>query len=96
MNKKKASFFKRLKQSVMILIPLLLSSFEKVDVIASAMDLRLYGIGKQRSYYSYKKPTRNDQWFRAIAWLQLLIFVLYLIFAVFLKPAGASRVWYPW
>lgn len=96
LDKKRVSVFKRLKQSVTILIPLLLSTFERVDVIASAMDLRLYGIGKKRSYYSYKKPTRNDQFFRLIVIIQLIVFAVYLVVVVFLRPAGAGRVWYPW
>lgn len=96
LDKRKASLFKRLRQSLTILIPLLLSSFERVDVITSAMDLRLYGVGKKRSYYVYKAPNGTDWIFRFFALTQIIIFVIYLVLVVFMRPAGAERIWFPW
>ncbi|MCC4422719.1 energy-coupling factor transporter transmembrane protein EcfT [Limosilactobacillus reuteri] len=92
LDSKKTPLLKRLKQSVSILIPLLLSSFEKVERIADAMDLRLYGINKQRSYYTYQKPTKNDYFIRSIAIIEFLIIIFYSGLILF---KHIPTIWYP-
>lgn len=49
---KKASLIQRLKSVSTILIPLILSSMERIDTISNAMELRGFGKGKRRSWYS--------------------------------------------
>ena len=93
LDRRRTSVFKRLRQSVKILLPLLLASFEKVDRIAAAMDLRLYGVGKKRTYYAYKRPTSYDYLFRGIAVIKLVVAV---IFMSLVATNHLSSIWYPW
>lgn len=48
---KKASVFQRLRAVSSILIPLILSSMERVEVISNAMELRSFGKNKKRTWY---------------------------------------------
>ncbi len=49
---KKAGLFDRLKSASGILIPLILSSLERIETIANAMELRGFGKGKKRTWYA--------------------------------------------
>ena len=57
---KKASLVNRLKSASKILIPLVMSSLERIDTISNAMELRGFGKEKQRSWYSGRPFTRLD------------------------------------
>ena len=48
---KKASFTGRIKAASGILIPLIMSSMERIDIISNAMELRGFGKGKKRTWY---------------------------------------------
>lgn len=93
MDPKKVSAFKRLKQMVMIIVPLLLSSFDKVGNIANAMDLRGYGKKKKRSYYAEHEMTKADKVFRVVYIVIALICVAYIAYKM-LAP-GYLQLWYP-
>jgi energy-coupling factor transport system permease protein len=51
---RKASWIKRLKGMVPLLLPLIFSSLDRIDVISHAMELRGFGKKKKRSWYSAK------------------------------------------
>ena len=57
---KKASLVNRLKAASAILIPLILSSMERIETISNAMELRGFGKGKKRSWYSARKFSKMD------------------------------------
>ena len=57
---KKASLQNRLKSASKILIPLVLSSLERIDTISNAMELRGFGKGKKRSWYSGRPFAKGD------------------------------------
>lgn len=57
---KKASLVNRLKAASSILIPLILSSMERIETISNAMELRGFGKGKKRTWYSGRKFTKTD------------------------------------
>ena len=57
---KKASLVNRLKAASTILIPLILSSMERIETISNAMELRGFGKGKTRSWYSGRKFSAMD------------------------------------
>ncbi len=57
---KKASLVDRLKAASTILIPLILSSMERIETISNAMELRGFGKGAKRSWYSGRKFSRAD------------------------------------
>ena len=57
---KKVSLTKRLKAAGTILIPLILSSMERIETISNAMELRGFGKNAKRTWYSARKFTRWD------------------------------------
>jgi len=56
----KASIIKRLKAAGAILIPLILSSMERIETISNAMELRGFGKRNKRSWYMSRKFSRGD------------------------------------
>ena len=57
---KKASLVNRLKAAGSILIPLILSSMDRIETISNAMELRGFGKGGKRTWYSGRKFSRMD------------------------------------
>ena len=57
---KKASLVNRLKAASTILIPLILSSMERIETISNAMELRGFGKNSKRTWYSGRKFSRQD------------------------------------
>lgn len=68
----KDKVFTRMKNSVAILLPLVLSSLNRIETVSNAMELRGFGKGRKRTWYRQRKMNRND-WI-AIA-LAVLVFV---------------------
>lgn len=52
---KNEHFFARLKNSVNILLPLILTSLNRIDTISNAMELRGFGKNRKRTWYT-KRP----------------------------------------
>ena len=77
---KKASLVNRLKAASTILIPLILSSMERIETISNAMELRGFGKGKRRSWYSGRKFSSMD--FISIAVCVLLMILSFAIIYV--------------
>lgn len=48
---KKTSFINRLKASSAILIPLIITSMDRIEIISNAMELRCFGKNKKRTWY---------------------------------------------
>jgi len=57
---KKASLIKRAKRTVPLLLPLIFSSLDRIDVISRAMELRGFGKNKKRTWYSQKPFKKAD------------------------------------
>ena len=70
---KKANLVSRLKAASSILIPLILSSMERIETISNAMELRGFGKGAKRTWYSSRKFSRMDILCMAVSLLLLLI-----------------------
>ena len=92
LDSKKASLLSRLKQTSLILFPLVIVTFEKVGVIANAMELRGYGQGKKRSYYCEPRPAREDWFFLILAAVLFAGFLAYTIAGIISPHPG---LWYP-
>ena len=60
MSSKKASLMSRLKAAGSILIPLILSSMERIETISNAMELRGFGKDKNRTWYMSRKFSGMD------------------------------------
>ena len=76
MSSKKTSLMNRLKAAGSILIPLILSSMERIETISNAMELRGFGKNKNRTWYMSRKFSKMD-----IAFIvgSLLLMVLSLV-----------------
>jgi energy-coupling factor transport system permease protein len=57
---KKASVIKRLKGAATILMPLVFSSLDRIDVISHAMELRSFGKKKKRTWYISRIFKKRD------------------------------------
>ena len=58
---KKASWVKRLKRTVPLLLPLIFSSLDRIDVVSRAMEMRGFGKNRRRTWYSAKPFSRGDK-----------------------------------
>jgi energy-coupling factor transport system permease protein len=79
---RKASLGNRFKYSLMIIIPLIFSTLDRIELITNAMDLRGFGKDKKRTWYVAKKMTRAD--YLSIA-VSALIFAFSLAVSAFIN-----------
>lgn len=56
----KGKLLSRIKNTAVIIFPLLFSTMERIDVVSNAMELRGFGKKKKRSWYSKKKLLGPD------------------------------------
>ena len=93
-DKRKVSLRKRIKGAMMVLIPLILSSFNRVGDIANAMDLRGFGKMKKRSWYSERPPKKID---RIVQFIGILFFLAgtYITLMRLFNPDN-PQMWYPY
>lgn len=56
----KAKFFDRFKNSLLIVIPLIFSTLDRIELISNAMDLRGFSKSKTRTWYTSRQFTRQD------------------------------------
>lgn len=94
LDSKKVSIFKRLKQYVLILIPLVVTSFDRVGNIANAMDLRGFGKKKDRTYYSEHDDTDADKKLNILVIIFAICLIALIILKIVYKPQ--FEVWAPW
>lgn len=56
----KDKLFTRMKNSVAILLPLVLSSLNRIETVSNAMELRGFGRNRKRTWYNLRRMKRND------------------------------------
>lgn len=76
MSSKKASVVSRLKAAGAILIPLILSSMDRIETISNAMELRGFGKNPKRTWYMSRKFSKADIAFIAGSILLMVISLL--------------------
>ena len=84
----KESLLRRLKAASAILIPLILSSIDRIEVISNAMELRGFGKNKRRSWYMVRP-------FRPADFAAMGLCALLLAAAIFLNIHNGTRFWNP-
>ena len=84
----KDKFFTRLKNSVAILLPLILSSLNRIETISNAMELRGFGKKKKRTWYVQRKMERND-------YITLFLSVAVLVFSLVVTFWDGNRYFNP-
>ncbi|MBE6979034.1 MAG: energy-coupling factor transporter transmembrane protein EcfT [Ruminococcaceae bacterium] len=88
MSSKKTSVIKRLKAAGAILIPLILSSMERIETISNAMELRGFGKNQKRSWYMGRKFSRMDI-------LSIVICLLVMLLSFALTAWNGGRYYNP-
>ena len=88
MAAKKEGLIKLLKNAATMLFPLIISSMERIEVVANAMELRGFGKGKKRTWYS-ARPFRKGDYFAFV------FTVLMLIASLFMNFMNGSRFYNP-
>ena len=73
----KAKFINRIKNVVTILTPLIFTTMDRIELITNAMELRGFGKGKKRSWYSFK-PLQTKDWISMFICLLIFLFMLYI------------------
>lgn len=81
---KKAKLRDRFKNALLIIIPLIFSTLDRIEDISNAMDLRGFGKHKKRSWYNSKSLKKAD--FLAIL-ISALIFTATVMVSVFINKS---------
>lgn len=84
----KEKLSKRIKNAASIMIPLILSSLDKIETISNAMELRGFGKKKERTWYSARPFQSRD-------YITLAVFVLMLIFTLVITFHDGNRFYNP-
>lgn len=84
----KQKLIKRLKNAASMLFPLIISSMDRIEVISNAMELRGFGKGKKRTWYS-SRP------FRAGDWITIIVSILLLLVSILLNFVNKGRYYNP-
>lgn len=85
---KKATVFERLKSASAILVPLILTSMDRIEVVANAMELRGFGKGKKRTWYRGRSFTFFDIF-------SMCICIVFVIISFVLNRVNGSRFYNP-
>jgi energy-coupling factor transport system permease protein len=85
---RKVSLLKRFKGVARILLPLIFSSLDRIDVISHAMELRSFGKYKKRTWYSYHPFTLADK-------VVLITGILIFVFGIWFTFRDGTRFYNP-
>ncbi len=85
---RKQNLVKRLRSASSILIPLILSSMDRIEVISNAMELRGFGKGKKRTWYMGRP-------FRGADFAAMGVCALLLAASILLNIRNGGRFWNP-
>lgn len=85
---KKASLVNRLKAAGSILIPLILSSMDRIETISNAMELRGFGKGPKRTWYSGRKFSKMDI-------ISIVASILLMVLSLMITFINGSRYFNP-
>ena len=84
----KTTLIKRLKAASSILIPLILTSMQRIEVISNAMELRSFGKNKKRTWYMGRP-------FRAGDYIAMILCAFLVVMAVLLSGINGGRYYNP-
>ncbi|HEP1837849.1 TPA: energy-coupling factor transporter transmembrane protein EcfT [Streptococcus suis] len=86
---KKGKVMDRIKGNLSLVIPLIFSSLERIDMISTAMELRRFGKNKKRTWYTQQPLQRIDY--------AVLLFILALVVVtIYLFFVNQGRFYNPW
>lgn len=85
---KKTNLSCRIKNSSVILMPLIFSSLARIETISCAMELRAFGNKKKRTWYSARNFKKRD-------YLAILILLILFIISISITLKNGSRFFNP-
>ncbi|AVK61622.1 hypothetical protein C5Z25_07470 [Lactobacillus sp. CBA3605] len=85
---KKATLPTRIRGGIQILLPLIFSSLDRIEIISQAMELRRFGKGKHRTWYRAQKFQWRD-------YLALTIVFLLILLGIAGFKLNGGRFWNP-
>ncbi|MCC3358098.1 energy-coupling factor transporter transmembrane component T family protein [Bacillus sp. REN16] len=85
---KNERFHKRIKNVASIIIPLILSSLDKIETISNAMELRGFGKYKKRTWYSLRA-------FQMADYVTVVLFIAILIISMIVTFHDGNRFYNP-
>ena len=85
---KKASLVQRLKSASAILVPLILTSMDRIEIISNAMELRGFGKNKKRTWYMARP-------FRVADYASMSVCALLLCASLYLNHLNGGRFYNP-
>lgn len=85
---KKENLINRLKSASSILIPLVLSSMDRIEIISNAMELRGFGKNKKRTWYMGRK-------FKAPDFMCIIVCAVLVAVSLYLNHLNGSRYFNP-
>lgn len=88
MESRKQSLFKRLKNAATMIFPLIISSMDRIETVANAMELRGFGKGRKRSWYTARP-------FRLADGFAMVMCLLMLAASIVLNIVNGSRYFNP-
>ena len=88
MSSRKQGLIKRLKNAASMLFPLIISSMDRIEIIANAMELRGFGKNKKRTWYTARP-------FRAADYICIVVSVLLIGASFALEYVNGGRYFNP-
>lgn len=85
---KKESLPKRIKAAAAIVLPLILSSIDRIDTVSNAMELRKFGMHPRRTWIMGEKFAKKD-------YIALLIVICFLGYSFYFLLVNQGRYWNP-
>ncbi|MBQ1793929.1 MAG: energy-coupling factor transporter transmembrane protein EcfT [Peptostreptococcaceae bacterium] len=85
---KKEKLTKRIKNIASILMPLIFSSLERIEVISCAMELRGFGTKRKRTWYNSRKFKVND-------YIAIVVAVIILCISIYMTYKNGGRFYNP-
>jgi energy-coupling factor transport system permease protein len=85
---RKETLIKRIKGSASILLPLIFSLIDRIDVVSRAMELRSFGKYNKRTWYSYRPFGKADI-------LTLIVAVVLFALGMWITFRDGDRFWNP-
>jgi energy-coupling factor transport system permease protein len=84
----KTSISNRIKRSGQIIMPLIFSSLNRIEVVSQAMELRRFGKNKKRTWYRYRPFTSKDI-------LAIIIVIGIVLLGIYLFFVNGGRFYNP-
>ncbi|MFB6465451.1 energy-coupling factor transporter transmembrane component T family protein [Cytobacillus sp. Hz8] len=85
---RKEKLLKRIKNAASIILPLILSSLDKIEIISNAMELRGFGKKKRRTWYSARPFKKGD-------YLTMILFSIFFVLTLMITFYDGNRFYNP-